>query len=113
MAEVEFFVTEPGVFTSEIHYQVGDEVRRLEEAPDRMIAAMMNKIEDRFPRAAQAIKAMGYCTDREVVAKFVRCNFGRMNHIPDIDETGKYNFEKVKCDCRKKCPAHGVVCQLT
>ena len=112
MTEIEFFSTPDGVFTDTIHMQVEGEVITFENAPEKLIVSMFRKIDERYPDAVAAIRKMGHTTNRQIVRQFVSCNFGIPNSIPDIDDNGKFNFERVKCDKRKACAAHGVICQL-
>ena len=111
--EAEFFITPDEVFTSNLHVRIGKEVNTYEKADDKLINQLFRKISDKYPAALDAIRNKGIETTRDIVKEFVRCNFGLLNHTPDFDtETGKLNFERVKCDCRKTCVNHGIICQL-
>lgn len=47
-----------------------------------------------------------------IVSRFIRCNFGEYDaNNPDIDSSGRFHFEEVRCPIRCECPLCGVVCK--
>lgn len=46
-----------------------------------------------------------------IVDQFCRCNFGKLdNTTKDVDSKGYFNFERVDCPMRGKCPHENKVC---
>lgn len=45
-----------------------------------------------------------------IVCRFVRCNFGSLDDVPDIAPSMKCNFEYVPCPLRGECHLDHVVC---
>lgn len=45
-----------------------------------------------------------------IVSRFVRCNFGGLDDIPDISQSMRCNFEYVPCPLRGECPLDRIVC---
>ena len=42
--------------------------------------------------------------------RFIRCNFGMYDKIPDMDEFGRFNFENVACPLVGECKYYKVIC---
>lgn len=45
-----------------------------------------------------------------IVCRFVRCNFGSLDDVPDISPSMKCNFEYVPCPLRGECHLDHIVC---
>ncbi len=46
-----------------------------------------------------------------VVSRFIKCNFGLIDPVPDIDELGDFHFEHVDCPLHGECRNEGVICR--
>ncbi len=46
-----------------------------------------------------------------IAKRFVRCNFGSIDDIKDIDVSGSFKFEYVPCPLRGECKLEGIVCR--
>lgn len=45
-----------------------------------------------------------------VVRKFIRCNFGEIDNVRDIDREKIYNMEHVACPLRGECKWENIIC---
>lgn len=45
-----------------------------------------------------------------MVSRFIRCNFGIYDTLPDVDANGIFRFECVPCPQRCECLYSGVIC---
>lgn len=45
-----------------------------------------------------------------MVRKFIRCNFGEVDNIEDIDGNNVYNLEHVSCPMRGECRWENIIC---
>lgn len=107
-------------FEKEMWYRTLDEENHKLTEDDRgIIAPMFESIESMYPKAYAALKAMYYklfsCNIKKyqfkVVDRFLRCNFSRIDNIPDINSKGCFNFEHVECPLRGVCTAEDVICE--
>ncbi len=47
----------------------------------------------------------------QMACRFCKCNFGNYDTLSwDVDEQGRWHFEKVSCPLRGECPDEGVIC---
>ena len=97
---VEFFNSPEG------EVQIRDEkgVRTYMEEEKELTDALFSVIEIDYP---QAFKALSEIYNKSKVNapyfkyrcahRFIRCNFGMYDKVPDVDELGRFNFENVAC----------------
>lgn len=114
LTNCEFFVYE-----SEIWYRIGeDEMKKLEESNYPVIEEMVDLISTFYPKAYAALceEYKGCALNRpyyrfRIASRFIRCNFGQLDSIPDISATGKCNFECIPCPLRGECKYDRVICR--
>lgn len=105
-------------FENEVWYQLPDgQHERLIENSTELIAFMLEKIEQFYPKAYLAL-----CQEYEkckpnlrifrfrIVSRFCRCNFGNIDNIRDIGRSGRFNLECVPCPLRGECRRENEIC---
>ena len=110
---IEFFNYE-----SEVWFRDGDgQCVRLSEDRQDVVTMLLDTIEELYPDAAAALaKEYERCKPNimhfrfRMALRFCKCNFGAIDRIPDVDDSGKFNFEDVPCPMRGECRCEGVVC---
>lgn len=83
-----------------------------------LIDQMHDEIENDYPKAHQCLTTMfpdlQYNKPRlkmRIVERFIKCNFGRFDAVPDIDFKGRFHLERVICPLRGgACPYEGIIC---
>jgi len=82
--------------------------------------AMLETINEFYPEAFTAlskayVKSVMNKPYHEflMVSRFVRCNFGVYDTLPDVDANGIFRFESVPCPQRCECPFSGIICNPT
>lgn len=111
--ELEFFCDKDHVFKNEINIRINGEWKSMEDIDDNNIEILSQKLmSNNMQRVAiSSIMAwIGTNNHREVLAQFIRCNWGRLDKIMDVDINGSINLEKVQCNNRKNCPYNGIIC---
>lgn len=111
---MEFFT-----FESEIWYRMPDGTSdKLTEKSTAIISTMLEKIEKFYPKAYSALtseyarcKANLPLFRYRIVARFIRCNFGNIDNIADVDEFGRFQFECVPCPLRGECRHENIICR--
>lgn len=63
------------------------------------------------PEALKALNNQGFNTDSEMLKKFIKCNFGGFNKVPDIDLNKNINAEYWDCGIRGTCVYEGKLCE--
>lgn len=76
---------------------------------------IFDKIEEDYPEAAERLKDL-YWKGAErkymIAARFLRCNFSKNDHEPDIDEDGNLCLERVECPLKGLfCKDYKVICE--
>lgn len=111
MKRIEFYT-----FNAEVWYRSDSEQKRLtEDSP--LVARLLEEIEALYPSAYAALdKEYQKITDPltkqyRMACRFVKCNFGEIDNVLDIQSNGKWVFECVKCPLRGECKHEGVICQ--
>lgn len=91
---------------------------RITEDKSDIVAYVCEKIQDFYPKAYQALEdyysksQTNMSWYRFLIAKrFIRCNFGNIDDIKDIDVSGSFKLECVACPLRGECKFEGVVCR--
>ncbi len=109
---IEFFS-----FEDEMWYRASDGTQRKLTEGDPVVREVFDYLSDFHPEALKALEEKygrfspnivhyRYC----IVRRFCRCNFGNIDHVPDVCSEGRMHFEHVLCPLRGECPLEGVVC---
>ncbi|MFR2943225.1 MAG: response regulator transcription factor [Alistipes indistinctus] len=87
------------------------------EEEKELTDALFSVIEIDYP---QAFKALSEIYNKSKVNapyfkyrcahRFIRCNFGMYDKVPDVDELGRFNFENVACPLVGECKYYKVIC---
>ena len=110
---VEFFNSPEG------EVQIRDEkgVRTYMEEDKELTDALFSVIELDYPKAFKALseiynksKANAPYFKYRCAHRFIRCNFGMYDKIPDMDEFGRFNFQNVACPLVGECKYYKVIC---
>lgn len=113
MNNIEFYNTPEG----EVILRVSGEAERmLVETDTEFIDHFLQHIRVFYTKSYN-ILAEEYKTIRSartyhfmMVRRFIKCNFGLYDSIPDIDEFGRFKFEIVPCPMRGECKYEKCLC---
>lgn len=94
------------------------ECQRITEDKGDLVTFVCEKIQDFYPKAYQALEEY-YAKSKAnvswyrflIVKRFIRCNFGNIDDIKDIDVCGSFKLECVPCPLRGECRLENVVCR--
>lgn len=112
--EVEFYI-----FNEELWYITEDCTNQaLSERDADIIQKLIAAIRERYPEAYKALSKEYQSSALNVpyyqfliVRRFCKCNFGKLDTTKyDIDNLGRFSFEKVECPLRGECKFDGIVC---
>lgn len=114
LANIEFFNYE-----GEVWYHLADgTMDRLLEQNTTVVDAVLHQIEEFYPGAFAALAAeYSRCKPNlpmyryRIVKRFIRCNFGNIDNVQDIDGTGTWHLECVPCPLRGECRLENIVCR--
>lgn len=94
----------------------GDNVRICEEST-QLNSPLYDTIESVYTEAFKALtqiyKQFNWNLPKlqyNVVDHFIRCNFGAIDNVKDIDADGFFRFEEVPCPMRGRCPYRNIIC---
>lgn len=80
-----------------------------------IINLVYEKVKEDFPEAAERLTDhywQGAERKFRFVARFLRCNFSKNDHEPDIDEEGNLCLERVECPLKGGfCKDYKVICE--
>lgn len=84
-----------------------------------LIQDMLSLLRDRYPIAFERLSQMYSRSERnrdyfeyKMVHRFIRCNFAEYDqNLMDIDKSGTWHFEEVRCPLRGECVDEGVICK--
>ncbi len=90
----------------------------LTEKDSGIIQELIAAIRERYPEAYRALSKEYQNSSLNVpyyqyliVRRFCKCNFGKLDTTKyDIDNFGRFNFEKVDCPLRGECKYEGIIC---
>lgn len=111
---VEFYM-----FNEELWYMKDDGTNQvLSEHDTELLQELISAIRERYPDAYSALAKEYQKSALNVpyyqyliVRRFCKCNFGTLDTTQyDIDNLGRFNFEKVPCPLRGECKFESVVC---
>lgn len=113
MGEIEFYI-----FNEELWFINGGINQALTEKDTEVIQELISAIRERYPEAYKALAKEYQKSALNVpyyqyliVRRFCKCNFGKLDTTKyDIDNLGRYNFEKVECPLRGECKYDGIIC---
>ena len=116
LTNIEFFTHE-----SEVWYRQGSgPFHQLKESDREFIESLVSHISSFYPLAYEALcKKYERCALNKpyyffrIATRFVRCNFSKLDNIPDISENLKCNFEYVECPLRGECEHENIICRPT
>ncbi|MFA6400918.1 MAG: LuxR C-terminal-related transcriptional regulator [Salinivirgaceae bacterium] len=111
---VEFF-KDPSGRNLVINDLTKDEFRIFNNEDKEVINLITDKIEEDYPEAYERLK-QHYWNGAErkymLVARFLRCNFSKNDHEPDIDDDGNLCLERVECPLKGLfCKDYQVICE--
>lgn len=105
----------------------GDVMYHVENSPARplemgdldLISWITELIQERYPEAFTRLQEIYERRKKNplffrfsIVRRFIRCNFGELDTgYYDIERTGSFRLEEVKCPLRGECPDEGIVCK--
>jgi DNA-binding CsgD family transcriptional regulator len=109
---VEFFS-----INDDVWFISGGSVDKLNASDTETVSTLLGKISLFYPKAYEALQKNYYASVYNrpyfnflIVRKFLRCNFGAVDDIPDIDVNEVAHFEYVNCPCKGECKLQNVVC---
>ena len=113
MNEVEFYI-----FEDELWCMHDGKNVIVTESDVPLIKEMLSKIREFYPEAYADLEKWFKKSSFNVpyfqyliVDQFCRCNFGNLDSSKkDVDKKGCFNFERVNCPMRNRCPHENVVC---
>lgn len=113
MNGIEFFQQGENVL-----YKTDDDDPKVMVKGDRWIVKLvMSLLKERYPKALaclekeyEGLRGDAWNYEFRMVRRFVKCNFGRIDPIMDLDGVGGIHFEYVSCPLRGECRAEGVIC---
>lgn len=116
LTNIEFYNTPDGTVMYKEH---GQPVRMLTEQDRPIIEELLSVLRQRYPIAFNRLAELYSRYERnrlhfeyKMVHRFIRCNFGEYDQFKfDIDRTGAFCFEEVRCPLRGECEHEGVICK--
>ena len=111
---IEFFVYETEVWCR----NEDGSIQQISESNIELTSHLCEYISTFYPKAFEALQ-LEYAGCRHnipyfrfrIVARFIKCNFATLDHIPDIDKHSHCNFEAVPCPLRGECPNDHIICR--
>lgn len=109
--------TEFYTFESEVWFRKDGNTEQLTEDKEDVVSELVGTVKTFYPKAYSAL-CQEYvslaCNPRyyryKIAERFSKCNFGNIDNISDIDEFGRFHFERVACPMRGECRFEGVIC---
>ena len=117
MGGLEFYV-----FNSELWCKRSDGTNEVvDETKTELVGFILSKIRECYPEAYKTLEEIYSKSAKNIsyyqfliVRRFCKCNFCRLDttsyDVEDVDNEGKFNFEKVECPMRGECHYEGIVC---
>lgn len=115
MKSVEFFMFENAVYLK----RADGTVEEFEEKHRDDVKWLNEEVKTLYPKCAKALKEVYKKSQANIphnqyrmVSRFCRCNFNKMDRIPDINSKGGLNLEDVDCILKGDghCPYEGIIC---
>lgn len=98
------------------HLNCCQEHKKLTEG-DKIVESLVRMVEEFYPKAYAALEKeyqkIADISNRyyRMAVRFVKCNFGEIDNVYDIQSAGRFVFECVRCPLRGECKWEGVICQ--
>ncbi|MBE6244226.1 MAG: helix-turn-helix transcriptional regulator [Bacteroidales bacterium] len=109
--------TEFYTFESEVWFRKDGITSQLTEREEDVISELVGVVKTFYPKAYDALNKeyVGLSANPKyyrykIAERFCKCNFGNIDNVSDIDEFGRFNFERVSCPMRGECRLEGIVC---
>lgn len=110
--------TEFYLFEREVHYRDANGEHHTFTEDDRgVISTIYDTIKECYTKAFKALlkeySRFSWSITKmqfQIAGRFIRCNFGRIDNVNDIDRNGRLNTEHVDCPLRGVCHLEGIVC---
>lgn len=110
MNSVEFFN-----FNDEVWFRQDNRSEKLTET-NPFVDEIISRLIEFYPDAYKALEKeyKNICDRRfrnfRIVNRFIKCNWGNIDNVKDIDHLGKEHFERVSCPLRGECRLENVCC---
>lgn len=116
LTNIEFYNTPDGAV---MYKELGKPVKMLTEQDRPVIEELLAVLRQRYPIAFTRLAELYSRYERnrlhfeyKMVHRFIRCNFGEYDQFKyDIDRSGAFCFEEVRCPLRGECEHEGVICK--
>lgn len=113
---IEFYSTPSGGVMIK---KAGKPLKKYEESDTEFTFQMIEVISEFYTEAFDELCKI-YATSETnkryfeylIVHRFIRCNFSEYDNTNDIDQSGIFRFEYVKCPLRGECKSHEIICTL-
>lgn len=117
MQRLEFYC-----YDSELWVKMADGSNKIvDENCTELISFILNKVRECYPEAYKALEECYRKSSRNIkyyqflmARRFVKCNFSQLDStkldVSDINQDGRFNFEKVSCPIRGECQHECVIC---
>lgn len=104
-------------FESEVWFRRDGKAEQLTEDREDVVSELSGIVKTFYPQAYDALcREYGKLAVNpkyyrfKIAERFCKCNFGSIDNVSDIDEFGRFHFERVSCPLRGECRLEGVVC---
>jgi DNA-binding CsgD family transcriptional regulator len=109
---IEFFS-----FEDEVWYRAADGTQKKLSESDPVVRGVFDYLSEFHPEALSALEEKYARFSPNIVhyryrvaRRFCKCNFGAIDHVPDVCSEGRMHFEHISCPLRGECPLEGIVC---
>lgn len=114
--DIEFYNTPEGDVMMK---RLGEPIKVLDQGDRDFISAMLTILSDHYSASLHRLEDVysKSATNKiffefQIVRRFIKCNFGEYDQYKmDVDRSGKFNFEEVRCPLRGECRDECVVCK--
>ena len=114
LKSIEFYSTPSGEVMVK---KAGEPLKKYLEGDVELTSQMIEVISEFYTEAFHALcevytksEANTRYFEYLIVHRFIRCNFGEYDNVHDIDHTGVFRFEHVKCPLRGECKHCEIIC---
>lgn len=114
MAGLEFYM-----FEQELWCKRSDGTNEIvDETKTDLVQYILENVRECYPEAYKALEEYYKKSSANVIyyqylmaRRFIKCNFSKLDTTSlDVEEDGRFNFEKVECPMRGECPYEGIIC---
>jgi hypothetical protein len=104
----EFFIAENNLTTDPVMLITNRKYLAMRDIPanDRMRILNLLKVSDQAMRCIASMGQYGIHDMNDKLCRFIKCNFGELDHVDDITDDNALNFEYVNCGFKmnNRCP---------